>query len=57
MVAALVAFAAVLALVFLRVPLVFAMSIVGFAGIAAELGTAPALASIANTIIEAGFSY
>jgi tripartite ATP-independent transporter DctM subunit len=55
--AALLAFAAVLALVFLRVPLVFAMSIVGFAGIAHELGTAPALASIANTIIEAGFSY
>ena len=54
---ALVAFAVVLALVFLRVPLVFAMSLVGFTGIAIELGTTPALAAIANTIIEAGLSY
>ena len=54
---ALIAFVVVLALVFLRVPLVFAMSLVGFVGISFELGTAPALASIANTIIEAGLSY
>jgi C4-dicarboxylate transporter DctM subunit len=54
---ALVAFAAVLALVFLRVPLVFAMSLVGFAGLATEVGRSAALAQIANTIIEAGFSY
>ncbi|MCC6211541.1 MAG: TRAP transporter large permease [Burkholderiales bacterium] len=54
---ALVAFAVVLALAFLRVPLVFSMSLVGFAGLVIEVGQAAALAQIANTIIEAGFSY
>ncbi|MGE3862495.1 MAG: TRAP transporter large permease [Burkholderiaceae bacterium] len=54
---ALIAFAIVLALIFARVPLVFAMSLVGFGGLVLELGVNPALAAIANTIIEAGMSY
>jgi len=54
---ALIAFAVVLALIFARVPLVFAMSATGFAGLALELGTRPALAAISNTVIEAGMSY
>lgn len=54
---ALLAFAAVLALAFVRVPLVFSMSLVGFAGLAYELGTAPALAAISHTIIQTGMSY
>ena len=53
----LIAFAIVLVLIFLRVPLVFSMSLVGFVGIVLELGLNPALAAIPNTIIEAGMSY
>jgi tripartite ATP-independent transporter DctM subunit len=54
---ALIAFAIVLALIFARVPLVFAMSLVGFGGIVIELGMNPALAAVANTIIEASMSH
>lgn len=54
---ALIAFAVVLALIFARVPLVFAMSVTGFGGLALELGMRPALAAISNTVIEAGMSY
>lgn len=53
----LIAFAIVLVLIFLRVPLLFSMSLVGFVGIVLELGLNPALAAIPNTIIEAGMSY
>src|SRR4029077_10235183 len=53
----LVGFAAFLALAFLRVPMAFAMGIVGFGGIAYMLNFHVASATIAQVTYETGLSY
>ena len=50
-------FAAIFALALLRVPLAFAMGIVGIAGIGLTRGWMPALASTAQVVHETGFAY
>src|SRR5262247_2889818 len=57
MVEALIGFAAFLALAFLRVPMAFAMGIVGFAGVAYKLNFNVAAAMIAQVTYETGLSY
>jgi tripartite ATP-independent transporter DctM subunit len=54
---ALVGFAAFLALAFLRVPMAFAMGIVGFFGFAYKLNFSAAAAMIGQTTYETGLSY
>ncbi len=54
---ALLAFAAMLALTFLRVPIAFAMGTVGIGGIALMKGFAPAMAMATQVTYETGFSY
>lgn len=54
---ALLGFAAIFALAVLRVPLAFAMGIVGFAGIGLTRGWLPAVASTAQVVYETGFAY
>jgi len=54
---ALLAFAAMLALTFLRLPIAFAMGLVGVVGTALMKGWAPALAMATETTYETGFSY
>ena len=54
---ALVGFAAFLVLAFLRVPMAFAMGIVGFAGVAYKLNFNVAAAMIAQVTYETGLSY
>jgi tripartite ATP-independent transporter DctM subunit len=54
---ALVGFAAFLALAFVRVPMAFAMGIVGFFGFAYKLNFAAAAAMIGQTTYETGLSY
>jgi tripartite ATP-independent transporter DctM subunit len=54
---ALVGFAFIFALAIIRVPLAFAMGLVGFGGIAFTRGLAPALASTAQVVYETGFAY
>jgi tripartite ATP-independent transporter DctM subunit len=54
---ALVGFAFIFALAIIRVPLAFAMGLVGFFGIAFTRGLAPALASTAQVVYETGFAY
>jgi tripartite ATP-independent transporter DctM subunit len=54
---ALVGFAAFLALAFLRVPMAFAMGIVGFGGIAYKLNFNAAAATIAQVTYETGLAY
>jgi C4-dicarboxylate transporter DctM subunit len=54
---ALLAFAAMLALTFLRVPIAFAMGTVGIGGIALMKGWAPAMAMATQVTYETGFSY
>jgi tripartite ATP-independent transporter DctM subunit len=53
----LVGFAAFLVLAFLRVPMAFAMGIVGFAGVAYKLNFNVAAAMIAQVTYETGLSY
>jgi C4-dicarboxylate transporter, DctM subunit len=53
----LLGFAAIFALALLRVPLAFAMGIVGVAGIGLTRGWLPALASTAQVVHETGFAY
>lgn len=53
----LIGFAAFLVLAFLRVPMAFAMGIVGFCGIAYKLNFNVAAASIAQITYETGLSY
>jgi C4-dicarboxylate transporter, DctM subunit len=53
----LLGFAAIFALALLRVPLAFAMGIVGVAGIGLTRGWMPALASTAQVVHETGFAY
>jgi C4-dicarboxylate transporter DctM subunit len=54
---ALLGFAAIFALAIMRVPLAFAMGLVGFGGIALTRGFDPALASTAQVVYETGFAY
>jgi tripartite ATP-independent transporter DctM subunit len=54
---ALLGFGAIFALALLRVPLAFAMGLVGFAGVALSRGLQPALASAAQVVYETGFAY
>ena len=57
MIETLVGFAAFLALAFLRVPMAFAMGIVGFSGVAYKLNWNVASAMIAQVTYETGLSY
>ncbi|WP_298924869.1 TRAP transporter large permease [uncultured Ramlibacter sp.] len=57
MIEALLGFAAIFVLALLRIPLAFAMGLVGVAGIALTRGWAPALASTAQVVYETGFAY
>ena len=57
MIEALVGFAAFLALAFLRVPMAFAMGIVGFVGFAYKVNLNAAAAMIGQTTYETGLSY
>lgn len=54
---ALVGFAAFLILAFMRVPMAFAMGIVGFVGFAYKVSPSAAAAMIAQTTYETGFAY
>ena len=54
---ALIGFAAIFALAIIRVPLAFAMGLVGFAGIWFTRGFDPAIASTAQVVYETGFAY
>jgi len=54
---ALVGFAAFLALAFLRVPMAFAMGIVGFVGFAYKVNLNAAAAMIGQTTYETGLAY
>jgi C4-dicarboxylate transporter, DctM subunit len=54
---ALIGFAAIFILALMRVPLAFAMGIVGFAGIGFTRGWNPAFASAAQVVYETGFAY
>jgi C4-dicarboxylate transporter DctM subunit len=54
---ALLGFAAIFSLALLRMPLAFAMGLVGFGGIALTRGLHPALASTAQVVYETGFAY
>jgi C4-dicarboxylate transporter, DctM subunit len=53
----LIGFAAIFVLALLRVPLAFAMGMVGIVGIGLTRGWAPALASTAQVVQETGFAY
>ncbi|ROZ61710.1 TRAP transporter large permease [Ramlibacter sp. WS9] len=57
MIEALIGFACIFGLALLRVPLAFAMGLVGFGGIALTRGFDPALASTAQVVYETGFAY
>ncbi len=57
MIESLIGFAAIFILALLRVPLAFAMGIVGVAGIGLTRGWMPALASTAQVVQETGFAY
>jgi tripartite ATP-independent transporter DctM subunit len=54
---AMIGFAAIFALAIIRVPLAFAMGVVGFAGIGLTRGWDPAMASAAQVVYETGFAY
>jgi tripartite ATP-independent transporter DctM subunit len=55
--AALIGFGAIFLLALLRVPLAFAMGLVGFAGIGLTRGWVPAMASASQVVYETGFAY
>ncbi|HEY8359293.1 MAG TPA: TRAP transporter large permease [Ramlibacter sp.] len=57
MTAALIGFACIFALAILRVPLAFAMGLVGFVGIGTTLGWQPAMASASQVVYDTGFAY
>jgi len=57
MIESLIAFAILLALVALRVPIAFAMGLVGFAGFALTVGWSPSLAMAVNVTYETGLAY
>ena len=54
---ALLGFAAVFALALLRVPLAFAMGLVGFVGLGLLRGWAPTMANAAQVVYDTGFAY
>ena len=54
---ALLGFASIFVLAVLRVPLAFAMGLIGFAGMGLVRGWVPALASTAQVVHETGFAY
>ena len=54
---ALLGFAAIFALALLRLPLAFAMGVVGFVGMCLTRGWEPAIASTAQVVHETGFAY
>ena len=51
------AFAAMLLLAFLRVPIAFAMGLVGFAGFALKINASASLAMVGAVTYETGLSY
>lgn len=53
----LIAFAAMLVLAFARLPIAFAMGLVGFAGIAWKIGMSASLAMLGSVAYETGLSY
>jgi len=55
--AALLGFGAIFLLALLRIPLAFAMGLVGLVGIGVTIGWAPAFASTAQVVYETGFAY
>ena len=57
MTVALIGFAVLLILVFLRLPIAFAMGIVGFAGFGLITGWKPSLAMIGTLVSETALSY
>lgn len=57
MIESLIGFATIFILALLRVPLAFAMGIVGIAGMGLTRGWMPALASTAQVVQETGFAY
>ncbi|MBK7654527.1 MAG: TRAP transporter large permease [Betaproteobacteria bacterium] len=57
MIEALIGFGAIFGLALLRVPLAFAMGLVGVVGIGLTRGWQPALASTAQVVYETGFAY
>ncbi len=57
MIEALIGFGAIFALALLRIPLAFAMGLVGITGIGLTRGWGPALASTAQVVQETGFAY
>jgi tripartite ATP-independent transporter DctM subunit len=54
---ALIGFACVFALALLRVPLAFAMGLVGFVGLGMLRGWAPSMANAAQVVYDTGFAY
>jgi C4-dicarboxylate transporter DctM subunit len=54
---ALIGFAAVFALALLRVPLAFAMGLVGFVGLGLLRGWSPTMANAAQVVYDTGFAY
>jgi len=54
---ALIGFAALFALILLRVPIAFAMATVGFFGFASILGFRPTLSMVGTTAFDAGLAY
>ena len=54
---ALIGFAAVFALALLRIPLAFAMGLVGFIGLGILRGWAPTMANAAQVVYDTGFAY
>jgi tripartite ATP-independent transporter DctM subunit len=54
---ALLAFGAVFALALLRIPLAFAMGLVGFVGLGLVRGWAPTMANAAQVVYDTGFAY
>ena len=57
MIESLLGFAAIFAMALLRIPLAFAMGIVGIVGIGLTRGWTPALASVGQVVYETGFAY
>ena len=57
MIAALIGFIAIFGMALLRVPLAFAMGLIGIVGIGLTRGWDPALASVAQVVYETGFAY
>ncbi len=57
MTAALLGFGAIFLLALMRIPLAFAMGLVGLFGIGMTIGWAPAFASTAQVVYETGFAY